>query len=146
MYEIDIVTVRQPQSRGAREQSQRISVMRGVLQGDIFNLFCSIIALHRIFHVQDTKIFGISIGNYLSLKNHGYADDFSTLDGDATAASERLILISSAAESEGSLVSASQKSFKKHVRTHERLQKTTKFEVQVKKFGQKFDPCDGSFP
>ena len=81
-----------------------------------------------------------------ALSSQHNADDVSLLDGEAVVIPERLTLISSAAELQGGVVVASQNSFAKHLRAHERLGKTMETDVQEMNFGHKCDACERSSP
>ena len=119
MYRMASVTVSLQQPDGARAHSRRNSAVRGVLQGHIMSPVCFIIALHWIFRVHCTTNAGIDISKCLSFRKLEHAEKVSLLDVDAAAASHRLALLSSAAESEGDLVIAAQESFVQHVIAYE---------------------------
>ncbi len=84
---------------GERLHSTRVSVNRGVLQGDIPSPLCFLTALHCVFSEYGKSDAGVSLPNGIRLSKLEYADDISMVDETVEEASSRLTLLGQAAES-----------------------------------------------
>ncbi len=89
-YDTASVTVRIQLRGGARAHSQRITVERGVLQGDMQSPLCFLIALDRIIQRHNPRTACISITDTLHINKLEYAAYVVLIEDNCTKACERL--------------------------------------------------------
>ncbi len=145
MYETASVAVSSSKARsGTRLISRKVSIERGVMQGNVLSPLYFIVALDRIFRRHIPRAAGISLTSALWIGKLECADEVALLDENGEATQERLSVLSPGANSEGRINVVLYKSFAQYIEKAQKITRTT--EEDVKKIDFKLQyPSERNF-
>ena len=137
-----IVRVRLPS--GMNMMSEPFTIVRGVLQGDIFCPTAFIAGLDTIFRTHDGVVVGNGDSSVLMSKFE-YADNAALIAGNTTMASARVTAIAEGSLEDGVMVLSVRKSKAMHVHRTRRVDATTEEDVAALSLAHKCESCGREF-
>ena len=131
VYESATVRVRLVQQGGQKSYSRKISVNRGVIQGDIPSPVCFLVALDKLLKDHGGLEFGIRLTDLVFFSDMEFADDAALPTEDAPTASQRLTHLQAKADEEAGMLISIPKTKAQHIMHTPKVSETTEDDVKA---------------
>ena len=130
VYESATVRVRLTQQGGQKSYSRKVSVNRGVIQGDIPSPVCFLVALDKLLKDHGGLELGIRLTDTVFFSDIEFADDAALPSEDAQTASQRLTHLQAKADEEAGMLISIPKTKAQHIMKTPKVSETTEDDVK----------------